>query len=58
MRDGISEIRIGQSGANVYEINGEQILKHVQKDMLKNDMFDTYKKEALFYPCMEIQRIE
>ncbi|SEQ07620.1 Phosphotransferase enzyme family protein [Treponema bryantii] len=45
----VSEIRVGQSGANVYEINGEQILKHVQRDMLKNDMFDTYQKEALFY---------
>ncbi len=45
----VSEIRVGQSGAKVYEINGEQILKHVQRNMLKNDMFDTYKKEALFY---------
>ena len=45
----VSEIRVGQSGANVYEVNGEQILKHVQRNMLKNDMFDTYKKEALFY---------
>ena len=45
----VSEIRVGQSGANVYEINGEQILKHVQRNMLKNDMFDTYTKEALFY---------
>ena len=45
----VSEIRVGQSGANVYEINGEQIIKHVQRNMLKNDMFDTYKKEALFY---------
>lgn len=45
----VTEIRVGQSGANVYEINGEQILKHVQRNMLKNDMFDTYTKEALFY---------
>lgn len=45
----VSEIRVGQSGANVYEINGNRILKHVQRNMLKNDMFDTYKKEALFY---------
>lgn len=29
----VSEIRVGQSGANVYEINGEQILKHVQRNM-------------------------
>ena len=45
----VSEIRVGQSGANVYEINGEQILKHVQRNMLKNAMFDSYTKEALFY---------
>ena len=45
----VSEIRVGQSGANVYEINEDRILKHVQRNMLKNDMFDTYKKEALFY---------
>ena len=45
----VSEIRVGQSGANVYEINGDRILKHVQRNMLKNDMFDTYTKEALFY---------
>ena len=45
----VSEIRVGQSGANVYEINEDRILKHVQRNMLKNDMFDTYTKEALFY---------
>ena len=45
----ISEIRVGQSGANVYEIDGGLILKHVQREKLKNDLFDTYTKEALFY---------
>ena len=45
----VAEIKLGQSGANVYEINGDKILKHVQRNMLKNDMFDTYIKEALFY---------
>lgn len=47
----VTEIRVGQSGANVYEINEDQILKHVRRDMLKNELFDTYKKEALFYQC-------
>ena len=45
----VSEIRVGQSGANVYEINGDRILKHVQRNKLKNNLFDTYTKEALFY---------
>ena len=45
----VTEIRVGQSGANVYEINGDHILKHVKRNSLKNDAFDTYTKEALFY---------
>ena len=34
----VSEIRVGQSGANVYEIDGSLILKHVQRDKLKNNL--------------------
>lgn len=45
----VTEIRVGQSGANVYEINEDHILKHVKRNLLKNDAFDTYTKEALFY---------
>ena len=40
----VREIRVGQSGANVYEIIEDRILKHVRRDMLKNELFDTYKK--------------
>ena len=44
-----SEIRVGQSGADVYEINGELILKHVERRKLQSSLFDTYTREALFY---------
>lgn len=49
----VKEIRIGQSGAGVYEINGTQILKHVVRQNLKNVQFTTYTKEALFYQFMK-----
>ena len=45
----ISEIRTGQSGASVYEIDGKTILKHVVRRDLPDDRFDTYSREALFY---------
>ena len=45
----VSEIKVGQSGADVYEIDKKAILKHVVRQNLKNDMFDTYSREALFY---------
>ena len=47
----VKEIRVGQSGADVYEINGESILKHVRREALEDDKFDTYSREALFYQC-------
>ena len=45
----VSEIRIGKSGADVYEINGSMILKHVERRKLDPALFDTYTREALFY---------
>ena len=45
----VYEIKLGKSGAEVYEIDGKTILKHVVRQDLKNDMFDAYKREALFY---------
>ena len=45
----VEEITNGQSGAGVYMINGEYILKHVKKEKLDSKVFDTYKREALFY---------
>lgn len=51
----VKKIRIGQSGADVYEINGESILKYVKRERVENGMFDTYMREALFYES-EINR--
>ena len=45
----VSEIRTGQSGASVYEIDGKAVLKHVVRRDLPDDRFDTYSREALFY---------
>ncbi|SKA67067.1 Thiamine kinase [Eubacterium uniforme] len=45
----VEEITNGQSGAGVYMIDGEYILKHVKKEKLDSKVFDTYKREALFY---------
>ena len=44
-----AEIKVGQSGADVYEINGDLILKHVVRRKLNDSLFDTYMREALFY---------
>ena len=45
----VIQINLGQSGADVYDIDGEKILKHVCRDKLRENQFETYKKEALFY---------
>lgn len=44
-----SEIKVGQSGAAVYDINENMILKHVERRKLEGSLFDTYMREALFY---------
>ena len=51
-----SEIKVGQSGADVYEINKDLILKHVERRKLKGSLFDTYTREALFYQAMADSR--
>jgi hypothetical protein len=40
---------LGQSGADVYDLDESLILKHVVRERIDNGMFDTYVKEALFY---------
>ena len=35
----VKEIRLGQSGADVYEINGKSILKHIKREKIENGMF-------------------
>ncbi len=44
-----TKLTLGKSGADVYDIDGEKILKHVCREKLKENQFETYKKEALFY---------
>lgn len=36
------EIKTGQSGADVYDLDEKMILKHVVRKNIKNDLFDTY----------------
>lgn len=44
------QIKIGQSGAAVYDIDGTYILKHVlRENMGSEELFCAYRKEALFY---------
>ncbi|MCR5628704.1 phosphotransferase [Eubacterium sp.] len=45
----VIELKNGQSGADVYMVDNEYILKHVVKEKIDGDAFDTYKREALFY---------
>ena len=45
----VKKINIGQSKADVYEIDNDVILKHVRRDATDDDLFKTYSKEALFY---------
>lgn len=48
----LKKVNTGQSGADVFELNESQILKHVIREKIKNGMFDTYVREALFYQSM------
>ena len=44
------EIKVGKSGADVYEIDGKYILKHVvRKNIKEAGLFDAYLREAYFY---------
>lgn len=45
----MTEIKAGQSGANVYEIDGKYVLKHTVRERLKEELFITYTREVLFY---------
>ena len=52
----VAEIKVGQSGANVYEIDGRYILKHVIRQRLTEEQFITYTREALFYRDQMMQQ--
>lgn len=61
----VKEIKKGQSGAEVYDINSTQIFKHVKREQIENNKFDTYTREALLYRSLcpkpflpEVQDIE
>lgn len=43
------EIKVGQSGASVYEIDGKYVLKHVVRQNLQEEQFVAYTREARFY---------
>lgn len=45
----VTKIKVGQSGADVYEIDGKYVLKHVTRQRLKEEQFVTYTREVLFY---------
>ena len=46
----VVEIKMGKSGADVYEIDGKYILKHVLRKKLEEEgLFDAYLREAYFY---------
>lgn len=54
----VTEIKVGQSGADVYEIDGKYVLKHVVRQKLKEELFVTYTREVSFYRNqMKRQRI-
>ena len=48
----VKEITIGQSGATVLDIDGTHILKHIVRNKLTDDLFNTYAREANFYKYM------
>lgn len=57
-RHNVTEIKVGQSGADVYEIDGKYILKHVARQKLNEELFVTYTREVSFYRNqMKQQRI-
>lgn len=51
-----AEIRGGQSGADVYEIDGKYVLKYVVRQKLQEELFDTYSREALFYQSQSVRQ--
>lgn len=52
------EIKVGQSGAQVYEIDGKYVLKYMVRRQREDEQFDTYSREALFYQNRSVnQRI-
>lgn len=52
----VKEIKVGQSGADVYEIDEKYVLKHVVRQKLKQEQFVTYTREVLFYQNQTIQQ--
>lgn len=43
------KIRVGQSGADVYEIDGEYVLKYGSRHSLGDSLFEKYARETQFY---------
>lgn len=54
--NGTMKIEVGKSGAEVYDIDGRYILKHVSRERLGDaGLYAAYKKEAMFYDWTDRQ---
>ena len=52
------KLTIGKSGADVYDIDGNYILKHVRRELLREkELFDLYQKESVFYQVINEQNL-
>lgn len=47
------QIKVGQSGANVYEIDGEYVLKYGTHHSLGDGLFEKYVRETQFYQAAD-----
>lgn len=49
----VKRLVLGQSGADVYEVDEKYVLKYIRKENFENkERFETYRKEGLFYQEM------
>jgi thiamine kinase-like enzyme len=50
----VEKINIGQSGADLYAVDNQYVVKHVMRNKLENqELFLSFKKEAHFYQSMD-----
>ncbi len=41
----VTEIKVGKSGADVYEIDRKYVLKYAVREKLKEELFDAYTRD-------------
>ena len=51
----VKELTNGKSGADVYLIDDEYILKHVLRNKIEDSVYSMYVREAMFYQCKKEQ---